>query len=206
METFRTEVPELAAVLDGASHVDVKSVESELALREFVAGALGFRRWWVTALFGVRVVFAWLLRLEKTGPPSSSRRSLRPDQSPFVPGAAVSFFTVAAAQDDEFLLLAASDKHLTGYLAFAIEPARDAARGTASAARRRVHLVTVVRYHRWTGPLYFAVIRPFHHLVVGSMARAGARGVPPSSMASGPEPEQPPADSGQEFATAGPVE
>ncbi len=37
MGRFRSEVPELAAVLDGADHVDVKSVESETGLREFVA-------------------------------------------------------------------------------------------------------------------------------------------------------------------------
>jgi len=36
-------------------------------------------------------------------------------------------------------------------------------------------VVTVVRYHAWNGPVYFNMIRPFHHLVVGRMAAAGVR-------------------------------
>jgi hypothetical protein len=31
----------------------------------------------------------------------------------------------------------------------------------------------VVHYKHWTGPVYFNLIRPFHHLVVSRMARAG---------------------------------
>ncbi|MEV4094105.1 DUF2867 domain-containing protein [Streptosporangium saharense] len=38
------------------------------------------------------------------------------------------------------------------------------------------YVAVVVHYHRWTGPVYFTVIRPFHHLV----ARAGVRGGRPS--------------------------
>jgi hypothetical protein len=179
MGVFSTEIRELAAVLDGADHVDVKSVDSELGLRQFVDGALSSRPWWVTALFGVRVLFAWMLRLDKAGPPSSARRSLLPDQIQFVPGAPVSFFTVTAAQEDTFLLLEAADTHLTGYLAFVVDPAVESVGEVAHGfpgKPRRLHVVTVVRYHRWTGPLYFTVIRPFHHLVVRNIARAGARG------------------------------
>jgi hypothetical protein len=40
-------------------------------------------------------------------------------------------------------------------------------------ARKRCHVLTIVHYHHWTGPLYFNAIRPFHHLVVGSMVNAG---------------------------------
>ena len=40
----------------------------------------------------------------------------------------------------------------------------------------RYYVVTLVRFHNLTGPIYFNIIRPFHHIVVGNMARAGARG------------------------------
>ncbi len=183
MAPFRSEIPELAAVLDGADHVDVKSVESELGLREFVAAALSFRPWWVTALFGARAVFAWMLRLRQAGRSTGSRGRLRPEQIPFRAGAAVSFFTVTAAQQDQFLLMSASDTHLTGYLAFVVVPA-DPAPGSL----RRVQVVTVVRYHQWTGPLYFSVVRPFHHLVVGGMVKAGARGSAQAQNRNNPEP------------------
>ena len=63
------DIPELAAVLDGADHVDVKTVSRpRVLLREFVAGALGFRPGWLVALFAARVVFAWLLRLRHAVP------------------------------------------------------------------------------------------------------------------------------------------
>jgi hypothetical protein len=39
----------------------------------------------------------------------------------------------------------------------------------------RYYIVTIVHYLHWTGPVYFNLIRPFHHLVVARMARAGAR-------------------------------
>ncbi|MGE6761631.1 DUF2867 domain-containing protein [Corallococcus interemptor] len=34
-------------------------------------------------------------------------------------------------------------------------------------------------YRNWAGPVYFNVIRPFHHLVVARMARHGALAVRP---------------------------
>ncbi|MCP4630164.1 MAG: DUF2867 domain-containing protein [bacterium] len=30
----------------------------------------------------------------------------------------------------------------------------------------RFYVITVVHYKHWTGPVYFNLIRPFHHLVV----------------------------------------
>ena len=39
----------------------------------------------------------------------------------------------------------------------------------------RYYIVIIVHYLHWTGPVYFNLIRPFHHLVVWRMARAGAR-------------------------------
>ncbi|MBC7815075.1 MAG: DUF2867 domain-containing protein, partial [Burkholderiales bacterium] len=59
------------------------------------------------------------------------------------------------------------DSHLSAMLGVAVEP--------LSGDQKRFHVVTVVYYHNWAGPLYFNVIRPFHHLVVSSMARAGVR-------------------------------
>jgi hypothetical protein len=41
---------------------------------------------------------------------------------------------------------------------------------------RQLHVVTVVRYKNASGRVYFNVIRPFHHLVVGAMVRAGLAG------------------------------
>jgi len=174
-----TDIPALTAVLDGADHVDVKTVEQAgdngtgPSLREFVAGSLGYRPGWLVALFAARAVVALLLRLRHPTPTGSSR-PLRPADIDFTPGARVGFFTVAAGEEDRFLLLQAADTHLTGYLALVLD--------RPDADHQRYRAITVVRYHRFTGPLYFNVIRPFHHLVVAGMVRASAQ-VPRSRQA-----------------------
>lgn len=42
------------------------------------------------------------------------------------------------------------------------------------AGRGLAHVVTVVHYRNWKGPLYFNLIRPFHHLVLGGMTTYAA--------------------------------
>ena len=110
-------------------------------------------------------MFARLLRLRDPQLPTGPR--LRPEEIPFSPSAKVRFFTVVGAAEDRYIVLEASDTHLTGYLAVVAKP--------LAHGRTRFHNITIVKYHRWTGPLYFNVIRPFHHLVVRSMVSAGAR-------------------------------
>ncbi len=172
-DDLSTEIPVLTAVLVGADHVDVKTAQAYVggdnagpSLREFVAGALSFRPGWLVALFAARAVVAMLFRLRQAVP-TGKGRPLQYDAIDFTPGARVGFFTVVAAEEDRFLLLRASDTHLTGYLALVVDPPlRDV---------RRYRAITVVRYHRFTGPLYFGIVRPFHHLVVAGMVKAGAR-------------------------------
>ncbi|MCP5103876.1 MAG: DUF2867 domain-containing protein, partial [bacterium] len=37
------------------------------------------------------------------------------------------------------------------------------------------HVVTIVHYKHWTGPVYFNLIRPFHHLVIRRMMKAALK-------------------------------
>jgi hypothetical protein len=162
------DAPELRSLLEGADHVDVKTAESDLSMREFIATALEYRPAWLRGLFAARTVIARLLRLEK--PSAPSRPALRAQDISFVPGDEISFFTVLDAAEDRFIILEAADSHLVGYLAFLISPGERAA--------NRYQAVTVVKYLRWTGPLYFNVIRPFHHLVVRRIIDHAARSEP----------------------------
>ncbi|WP_248958834.1 DUF2867 domain-containing protein [Sphaerisporangium perillae] len=164
MSTFDT-VPELRALLSGADHVDVKTAESTASLRQFVARAMGRSPAWMKALFLARMVLARMLRLRDPSIPAGA--PLRAEEISFTPGGKVAFFTVTAAAEDRFIVLEAADTHLAGYLAVVAGP--------SVGARTTFEVVTVVKYRRWTGPVYFNVIRPFHHLVVRHMANAGAR-------------------------------
>ncbi|SFP72344.1 Protein of unknown function [Amycolatopsis arida] len=150
--------PELERLLVGADHVDTKTVHTTVPLREFVAAALSWQPVWIRLLWRARAVLATALRLRETHVPEMQ---VRPEEIKFAPGSKVGFFTVLAAEEDRFLLLEAGDTHLVGYLAVVAEPAAE-----------RVHTTTVVRYRRWTGRLYFAIVRPFHHIVVRSMINA----------------------------------
>jgi hypothetical protein len=150
---------ELAAVLDGADYIEFKEIESENSLREFVAGVFGWSPAWLKALFGVRYVLAKALRLETAAVPRTGR--LRPGDIGFEPGDHVAFFTVHSGDPERYLIVGADDSHLTGYL-------------TVEAVPRGFRLGTIVHFHNRVGPAYFALIKPFHHLVIRGMLKAGA--------------------------------
>lgn len=148
-----------------ADHVDIKTITSKATLPEFVAGLLSYYPGWIKQLYRVRYVFVRMLGLRQTGVPTGI--ALQAADVPMQPGANIGFFTVAAAHADRYWIAGVSEAHLTAYLGVAAEPLGD--------DMRQFHVVTIVRYHSWAGPVYFNVIRPFHHLVVAGMMRAGAR-------------------------------
>jgi len=150
--------PAIADLLTGASHVDTKTVQSDATLREFVASMLSYRPSWLKALFAMRGALAWILRLEHEAP---ERATLRPEDVSFTPGERATIFVVRGGEEDRFWVGEAADHHLVAQLCVL----RDGA---------TFRVVTIVRYLDWTGPIYFNLIRPFHHLVVGQMAKAGA--------------------------------
>jgi hypothetical protein len=162
-----TTIPELADLCSAADHVDVKTVVSERSLRELIAASFSWQPAWLRWLFAMRGVLARAFRLENPDTPVQER-GVRPDEISMTPGDALWFFTVVTGVEDRYLLLEASDTHLASYLAVVALPS-DGGPSTYQA-------VTIVKYRRWTGALYFALIRPFHHLVVRCMITAGARG------------------------------
>ena len=156
----RTDLPELDDLLPIVDVVDVKTARGAVSLREFTAGALGHGPLWIKALFGVRILLAWALRLE-TAVPDSFR--LRPETVSFTPGDPAAFFTVVRGEEDHYLLLKVSDNHLVAWLAIITDNGQPA----------EFKVVTLVQFLRPAGRFYYNLIRPFHHLVLLSMCRAG---------------------------------
>ena len=94
--------------------------------------------------------------------------NLNPSDVSFTPGAKVTFFEVRRAKEDNYWISETpQDRHLKAYFGVAAKPTSD--------RRNRFYVITTVYYKHWTGPVYFNLIRPFHHLVVSQMARAGLR-------------------------------
>lgn len=163
-----TDPPAIQQLLASADHVDRKAITSAATLREFVAGFLGYYPWWIKGLYQIRGQFVRLLGLRQVGAPQPAR--LQPAEVPMTAGAQAAFFTVVAAAPEHYWAAAATDTHLTAHLAVIATP--------AAGGQRRFEVLTIVHYHSWAGPVYFNIIRPFHHLVVGSMMRAAAQAAP----------------------------
>jgi hypothetical protein len=161
MPTPPTTLHELDDLIPVVDEIDVKTARGDVTLREFVAGSLSYGPLWVKGLFAVRFLVAAALRLETATVPELRR--VRPETVSFTPGEKNAFFTVMRGEEDHYLLLKISDNHLIGYLAFITDNERPA----------RFQVVTLVQYLRPAGRFYYNLIRPFHHVLMLSMCRAG---------------------------------
>ncbi len=160
------EIPYLEGRLALADHVDEKVVRGGPSVPRFVEALLDYQPLWLRALFAMRWVLAKVLRLHHGSDQVARGVS-------FAVGGKGAFFTVRAADASTHWVGRADDGHLSADLAVVAEPMTD---GT-----RRFHVVTVVEHHDARGPFYFKLIEPFHHLVVGAMARAAAKRTRPQA-------------------------
>ncbi|MCD4687388.1 MAG: DUF2867 domain-containing protein [Anaerolineae bacterium] len=170
-----TAVPAIAPLLENADHADVKTVTGPagLTLREFLARAFSYQPAWMSALLYIRQGFVRLLRIPPSEVPEKTRFTA--DEVPLVPGENFLFFVTQDAEEEHYWIGCAEDKHLDAWIVVVVEP--------VDAHTRHFHLLTVVRYNAWTGPVYFNVIRPFHHLIVHFFAREGVKRVPARTTA-----------------------
>ncbi len=158
-------LPEIQPLLVNADYIDVKSVTGNVDLRTFIAGFLSYHPTWLRSLYVVRAVFVRFLgmRQEKM----AFGALLTPEMVPMQVGKHAAFFTVRMAEEERYWFADASDRHLKATLGVVVESLAD--------QQKRFYVVTIVHYHNWAGPVYFRVIKPFHHLVVMSMAKAGVK-------------------------------
>ena len=173
------EIPEIARLVEGSDYVDRKCVEGNTSLRQFIASMLSYYPWWVVLLYRIRVVLVKILGLVEHEAPEVLP-DLQAEEVSFVAGDTVTFFTVYLAKVEQFWIgETPEDKHLKAYFGVVVEP--------LAQNLRRFHVTTIVHYKHWTGPLYFNLIRPFHHLVVRQMMRAGLTRQRSSPMTSLPD-------------------
>jgi hypothetical protein len=158
-----TAVPNLPSLMETANHVDIKTISGDVSLREFIAGMIAYSPGWLKFLYGVRWFFVRLLGMKQESMPKAL--TMRPENVSFEAGEPAAFFTVKMAKENNFWFAGITESHLTAHLGVVVEPAEP----------RRFHVLTIVHYNRWTGPVYFNVIRPFHHLVVWQMMKAGVK-------------------------------
>ena len=147
-----------------ADHIDIKVVEGKVTLREFLANMFSYMPLWLRGLYTIRKGFVRLLGMRQEGMPQGMR--IEPSKISFEKGGKAGFFEIIEAKEDEYYFSGARESHLTAVLGVVPEPLEN---------KTRFHVYTIVHYHRFTGPIYFNVIRPFHHFVVGAMIRNGVK-------------------------------
>jgi len=159
------QTPAVLHYAQNAHHIDVKTFTGDCTLREFIAGMFSYYPVWMKILYRIRWGFVRVLGMKQDGIPQMPK--LSPQDVSFTKGDKQAFFTVVDAQEDSYWIASASESHLTAYLGMIAEP--------MAGQVKKFHVVTIVHHHRWTGHVYFNVIRPFHHVVVHQMGQAAAR-------------------------------
>ena len=156
---------ELEKYFEKADFTDVKVFAGDTTLRKFIASMLSYYPWWIVQLYRTRRLLAAILGLVKHNEPEELP-NLQPEDVSFTPGEKATFFIVRCAKEDKFWISETpDDKHLRAYFGVVTEP--------VSNSINRFYVITTVFYKHWTGPVYFNIIRPFHHLVVSRMAHYG---------------------------------
>jgi hypothetical protein len=164
MNTYIKKIKELIPLMEGADHYDIKSMQIQITLREFIAVMLSYSPWWIRLLIQIREVLVRILGLERHPKQEKSPHWL-PEEIPFTVNEPVDLFIVRFARENEYWVTETpEDKHLRAYIAVIMEPLKE--------STNRFHVLTIVKYKHWTGPVYFNLIRPFHHLVVRRMMKA----------------------------------
>jgi hypothetical protein len=157
---------ELDIYFDNMDHVDIKTIDGgNTSLREFISRMLSYHPWWITILYRLRKILVGLLGLVNHEKPNTSPM-VTPENVSFTPGEFASIFIVQKAIEDNYWVVETpKDKHLKAYLGVVLE--------NLGNSRTKFHVFTSVKYLHWSGPVYFNIIRPFHHLVVWRMMKAG---------------------------------
>ena len=159
-------IPALAPFLKGSDYTDIKVFEYSCSMRAFIAGMLSYNPWWLKLLYRIRGFLVHLIGLERQDS-IDLRPIMRPGDVSLMPGDLALFFIVRIAKDEAYWISETpEDRHLSAYFGVVVEPLDE--------TNKRFYVLTIVKYKHWTGPVYFNLIRPFHHLVVSQMARAGA--------------------------------
>jgi len=156
---------EIEPLLTCMDYVDIKTIKGKTNLSAFIAGMLSYYPWWISFLLQVREILVKILGLVKHEKPYDIP-SYKSADIPFSPGGKVSFFTVVKAKDNKYWFAETpEDNHLSAYFGVIVEELDN--------HLKLFYIITTIKHKHWTGPVYFNLIRPFHHLVVQKMAQAG---------------------------------
>jgi hypothetical protein len=162
---YLSRIGEIRALFENADYIGLKIVESTDRLEPFLISMFSYRPKLIRLLYRVRAPLVRLLGFKQAAMPGLDEWI--PDEFPMLPCGNVWFFTVRRVEKERYWIVGCPrDRHLDADLAVVAQPLND--------RRLRFHILTVVRYKHWTGPIYFNMIRLFNLVLVSRMAHAAA--------------------------------
>ena len=167
--TYLNSIRTIRELVTGADYVGIKTVVIEADLETFLRTIFTYRPRLIRLLYRIRAPLVRLLGFRQD--PMPAMAEWIPDEFPMLSCGNIWFFTVGRVKPDRYWVAGCPrDRHLDADLAVVAEPLGN--------GHQRFHIITVVRYKHWTGPLYFNLIRLFNLLLVNRMARFAARSLP----------------------------
>ncbi|WP_022661866.1 DUF2867 domain-containing protein [Paucidesulfovibrio longus] len=157
--------PELSEFLENKDYTDHKNARSDKSLRAVVTEMFTYCPAWLRGFYRIRGLLARLLGLRHDQELSAG--DVSPEAISMSPGGKVRFFNVVSARENTWWVGEINDAHLSAWVVVVREP--------SAAGPALFHVATSVRHRHWIGPLYFNLIRPFHHFIVASMLRRAVR-------------------------------
>ena len=155
----------IRSLMAQADYRRVTTIASADRLEPFLTRLFAYRPKLIRLLYRLRAPLVRLLGFRQA--PLPGMDEWIPEEFPMLPCGNVWFFTVRHVEKERCWIAGCPrDRHLDADLAVVAQPLSDRC--------RRFHILTVVRYKHWTGPLYFNLIRLFNRLLVNRMAQAAA--------------------------------
>ncbi len=149
-----------------ADHMDVKTGEGDVSLRDFVAGVLSYRPGWIQCLYEVR---RWTLRMLGFEVDLTHADDVLTGETLSVKsGENATFFEVIESDGESYWVAEAPESHLAAVFCVVAEP--------LAGGGSRFHALTTVHYHNFMGRLEFNMVRPFHHLLIAMAMRSVLKG------------------------------
>lgn len=161
---FLNTVGPINELCSSADHIDSRAFSSQREMEDFLTRLISYKPGWLKFLYKLRGFVAGMMGLQHDELLHSRVTVADYD---FNPGGQVEFFKSVDFETGKFWIGEAGDKHLDGYIGVVRESLEEGV--------NNYHVFTIVKYKHWTGPLYFNLIRPFHHLVVYFMGKYAAK-------------------------------
>ncbi len=156
-------IPSLRELVKDAEYFESKSFIGECSMNDFLTRMLSYKPLWLRMLYRIRNVVAKIMGVDE----GVDHTNTQIENFDFAAGGKVDFFTTVDFKRNHYWIGKASDKHLICHLGVVAEP--------LDSNEIKFHTFIVVNFHYWTGPIYFKLICPFHHIVMYCMGRYGVK-------------------------------